>query len=48
MGRVTTASPASGTDCIGHGTFVAGLIAAAPRPGTGFAGVAPEARIVAV
>ncbi|MDT0612197.1 S8 family serine peptidase, partial [Streptomyces lancefieldiae] len=47
-GRVTPASPASGTDCIGHGTFVAGLIAAAPRPGTGFAGVAPEARIVAV
>ncbi|WP_217146128.1 S8 family serine peptidase, partial [Streptomyces sp. AC627_RSS907] len=47
-GRVTPATPASGTDCIGHGTFVAGLVAAAPRPGTGFAGVAPEARIVAV
>ncbi|MFE6667364.1 S8 family serine peptidase [Streptomyces sp. NPDC057697] len=47
-GRVTPASAAAGTDCIGHGTFVAGLIAAAPRPGTGFAGVAPESRIVAV
>ncbi|MEE1746123.1 MULTISPECIES: S8 family serine peptidase [unclassified Streptomyces] len=47
-GRVTPASAAAGTDCIGHGTFVAGLIAAAPRPGTGFAGVAPEARIIAV
>ncbi|MGW2848548.1 S8 family serine peptidase [Streptomyces sp. NPDC001108] len=48
VGRVTPASDAAGTDCIGHGTFVAGLIAAAPRSGTGFAGVAPEARIVAV
>ncbi|MFF3392743.1 S8 family serine peptidase [Streptomyces sp. NPDC002669] len=47
-GRVTPVSAASGTDCIGHGTFVAGLIAAAPRRGTGFAGVAPEAGIVAV
>ncbi|MFF2012927.1 S8 family serine peptidase [Streptomyces sp. NPDC058195] len=47
-GRVTPVPDSSGTDCIGHGTFVAGLIAAAPRPGTGFAGVAPEARIIAV
>lgn len=47
-GRVTPATAAAGTDCIGHGTFVAGLIAAAPRPGTGFAGVAPEAGIIAV
>lgn len=47
-GRVIPATAAAGTDCIGHGTFVAGLIAAAPRPGTGFAGVAPEAGIVAV
>ncbi|MEV3858660.1 S8 family serine peptidase [Streptomyces sp. NPDC050095] len=47
-GRVTPAASDAGTDCIGHGTFVAGLIAAAQQPGTGFAGVAPEARILAV
>jgi len=29
-------------DCIGYGTFVAGLIAARPREGVGFAGVAPS------
>jgi type VII secretion-associated serine protease mycosin len=36
------------TDCFGHGTFVAGIIAAAPAPGTGFAGVAPDAMILPV
>jgi membrane-anchored mycosin MYCP len=36
------------TDCGGHGTFVAGIIAARPRPGSGFAGVAPGARILPV
>jgi len=36
------------TDCGGHGTFVAGLIAARPVPGVGFAGVAPAARILPV
>lgn len=35
-------------DCDGHGTAVAGLIAAAPDPETGFAGVAPEATILAI
>ncbi|MFF8285469.1 S8 family serine peptidase [Streptomyces albus] len=35
-------------DCVGHGTFVAGLIAAARSKGTGFAGIAPDARILAV
>jgi membrane-anchored mycosin MYCP len=35
-------------DCFGHGTFVAGIIAAAPAPGTMFAGVAPEAKILPV
>ncbi|MFF8593829.1 S8 family serine peptidase [Streptomyces sp. NPDC015220] len=45
-GRVT-ARPDAGSDCVGHGTFVAGLIAAAPRSGVGFAGVAPGARIFA-
>ena len=35
-------------DCFGHGTFVAGIIAASPTPGSGFAGVAPGVQIVPV
>ncbi|MFF0530564.1 type VII secretion-associated serine protease mycosin [Nocardia amikacinitolerans] len=35
-------------DCDGHGTFVAGLIAASQVEGQGFAGVAPEARIITI
>lgn len=35
-------------DCHGHGTFVAGLIAAAPRSGVTFAGVAPGVTIVPI
>jgi membrane-anchored mycosin MYCP len=35
-------------DCAGHGTLVAGLIASQPRPGVGFAGVAPDATILPV
>ncbi|MGW0250961.1 type VII secretion-associated serine protease mycosin [Nocardia goodfellowii] len=35
-------------DCDGHGTFVAGLIAARPSLEDGFAGVAPEAEILAI
>ncbi|MER5963501.1 S8 family serine peptidase [Streptomyces sp. NPDC002057] len=35
-------------DCAGHGTFTAGLIAAARTPGVGFAGIAPRARILDV
>ncbi|MGW1781775.1 S8 family serine peptidase [Streptomyces sp. NPDC002143] len=46
-GRVTAVGEA-GTDCVGHGTFAAGLIAAAPQDGTEVAGLAPEARILAV
>ncbi|MDH6133283.1 membrane-anchored mycosin MYCP [Kitasatospora sp. MAA4] len=38
----------SGRDCVGHGTFLAGLIAAGRQDGLGFAGVAPGARILAV
>lgn len=34
------------TDCVGHGTAVASIVAAAP--GSGFAGVAPEATILPV
>lgn len=44
-GRVT-AKGSAGTDCVGHGTFVAGLIAAAPQAGSGFSGVAPGARVL--
>lgn len=36
------------TDCFGHGTFVAGIIAATPAGGTGYAGVAPGVRILPV
>ncbi|MFD7578482.1 S8 family serine peptidase [Kitasatospora sp. NPDC059817] len=35
-------------DCVGHGTFLAGLIAARRQDGIGFAGLAPEARILGV
>lgn len=35
-------------DCVGHGTFVAGLIAAKRATGVGFAGVAPQAKILSV
>ncbi|WP_280266824.1 type VII secretion-associated serine protease mycosin [Nocardia wallacei] len=35
-------------DCDAHGTLVAGLIAATEEPGQGFAGVAPEAQILAI
>lgn len=35
-------------DCDAHGTLVAGLIAAAPSPADGFAGVAPEATILSI
>jgi hypothetical protein len=45
-GRVATVLGTG--DCVGHGTFVASLIAAAPTSGTDFSGVAPEARILAV
>lgn len=43
-GRVANA----GADCVGHGTFVAGLIAAAARQGGGFTGIAPGARVLAI
>jgi membrane-anchored mycosin MYCP len=36
------------TDCVGHGTFVAGIVAAAPVSGVGFAGVAPAATILPI
>ncbi|QNP69844.1 type VII secretion-associated serine protease mycosin [Streptomyces roseirectus] len=36
------------TDTVGHGTKVAGIIAARPAEGTGFVGLAPEATIIPV
>lgn len=48
-GQVTLVKGASaGKDCVGHGTFVAGLIAAKPRSDTAFSGIAPQARIDAL
>ncbi|MFE3188685.1 type VII secretion-associated serine protease mycosin [Nocardia sp. NPDC059240] len=42
-------SNADGTDdCDGHGTFVAGLIAAKPSPDDSLVGVAPDAQIIAI
>jgi len=35
-------------DCDGHGTFVAGIIAARAGPDDGFAGVAPDAAILSI
>ncbi|MEW2168179.1 S8 family serine peptidase [Streptomyces sp. NPDC007084] len=46
-GRVDAVGDAA-KDCVGHGSFAAGLIAAAPRPGTGVVGIAPQARVLAV
>ncbi|MET9483473.1 type VII secretion-associated serine protease mycosin [Streptomyces sp. NPDC006638] len=36
------------TDTVGHGTKVAGIIAARPREGTGFVGLAPGATIIPI
>src|SRR6266704_3596794 len=38
----------AGADCVGHGTAMASIIAAAPVPGISFTGVAPAARILSV
>jgi membrane-anchored mycosin MYCP len=37
-----------GADCLGHGTAVASIIAAAPAKGISFTGVAPAARILSI
>jgi membrane-anchored mycosin MYCP len=47
-GRDVLSGNGGNSDCLGHGTFVAGLIAARPTTGTGLAGVAPGARILPV
>ncbi|MFJ4895951.1 S8 family serine peptidase [Streptomyces sp. NPDC088788] len=46
-GRVEAVGEA-GADCVGHGSFAAGLIAAAPGAGVGVAGLAPRAEILAL
>jgi membrane-anchored mycosin MYCP len=45
---ITGKGGAADKDCYGHGTFVAGIIAAKPAEGTGFAGVAPAAKILPI
>ena len=47
-GRDTLTGRGGDTDCLGHGTFTAGLIAARPVFGTGLEGLAPQARILPV
>ncbi|MDR1998487.1 MAG: S8 family serine peptidase [Frankiaceae bacterium] len=42
------ATPADTSDCTGHGTAVAGIIAAQPLAGVGFAGIAPAAAILPI
>lgn len=51
--RLTGAGDAVGTttgleDCDAHGTLVAGILAAAPEPGGGFAGVAPDVDLLSI
>ncbi|MEV7773081.1 S8 family serine peptidase [Kitasatospora sp. NPDC086791] len=38
----------AGRDCVGHGTFLAGLVAGRRTPDSGPAGIAPEATVLAV
>ncbi|MEV0458323.1 S8 family serine peptidase [Catellatospora methionotrophica] len=45
-GLDTLAGGRADTDCLGHGTFVAGIVAAGEQPGVGFTGLAPQARIL--
>jgi type VII secretion-associated serine protease mycosin len=45
---VVNGSGPANTDCLGHGTFVAGIIAAQPREGTGVVGVAPGVTILPI
>jgi membrane-anchored mycosin MYCP len=47
-GASMAGSGSGDTDCLGEGTFVAGLIAARHLPGAGLTGLAPAARILPV
>ncbi|MEU8823110.1 type VII secretion-associated serine protease mycosin [Streptomyces sp. NPDC048636] len=47
--RMEKGKKGNGTDdLVGHGTKVAGIIAARPHPDTGFVGIAPAARIIPI
>ena len=48
LAGATTGDVPPGADCVGHGTSVASIIAAAPRTGVSFAGVAPQASILSI
>ncbi|HVT67301.1 MAG TPA: S8 family serine peptidase, partial [Trebonia sp.] len=47
-GRNMLGSGDGNSDCLGHGTFTAGIIAARPLAGSGLVGLAPQARILPV
>jgi subtilisin family serine protease len=47
-GLATLPGPGPDADCVGHGTFLAGLIAAANEPGSYFTGVARQARVLPI
>ncbi|MDK0524592.1 S8 family serine peptidase [Streptomyces sp. ML-6] len=47
-GRDVVAGGTVRDDCVGYGTFLAGIVAGRPQPGTKAAGVAPGAEVVAV
>jgi membrane-anchored mycosin MYCP len=47
-GRDVRTNHAANTDCRGHGTFVAGLLAARPMEGHGLVGIAPGARVLPI
>ncbi|MEU7709876.1 type VII secretion-associated serine protease mycosin [Streptomyces nodosus] len=46
--KIDRGRPDGTTDTVGHGTRVAGIIAARPAKGTGFVGLAPEATIIPI
>jgi subtilisin family serine protease len=48
LGGRVTAEGTAGDDCVGHGTFLAGLIAGAGGGGAQLTGVAPGAEILAL
>ncbi|MEU6537486.1 type VII secretion-associated serine protease mycosin [Streptomyces sp. NPDC047000] len=46
--RIDRGNKSGTTDTVGHGTRVAGIIAARPMRGTGFVGLAPDATVIPV
>lgn len=43
-----SSAASANADCVGHGTSVASIIAAAPMTGVSFAGVAPQATVLSI